>query len=207
LNKMEWLVGSGYKHIGLYIHGVEYAPQDGPVIQGSYMPILFESLTDPIVSGREELGMPKLYTAVDVDRHHTFYKIRTSWEGSYWGEFRLEDLVEVDPSSELGSISGEADDGVLVYRYLPKAGRAHKNVAADECAIVDLFKEATTTPRPLKMYKATNASFKIDSLDWEKLPTLHHIISRLGELPIYEIVSAKVVEGVGVPDVSGARPV
>ncbi|OQE12794.1 hypothetical protein PENFLA_c062G08054 [Penicillium flavigenum] len=85
LNNMEWLGGSGYKHIGLYIHGVEYVKDDGSVIKGTYLPILFESLTDPIVSGREELGMPKLYTSVDVYRRSSSYRIRTGWEGALWG--------------------------------------------------------------------------------------------------------------------------
>jgi 2-polyprenyl-6-methoxyphenol hydroxylase-like FAD-dependent oxidoreductase len=205
LNKMEWLGGSGYKHIGLYIHGVEYVGKEG-IVSGSYMPILFESLTDPIVSGREELGMPKLYTSVDVYRRSSSYRIRTGWEGAFWGDFLLEGLEEVLVGSELGGISGEADNGILAYRYLPKAGFDNKGVAADESVIWDAFADATTTPRPQKIYKASKASFKIDALDWEQLPTLHHVISRLGELPVYEIIGAKVVEGVGVPDVSTARP-
>lgn len=49
LNKMEWLGGSGYKHLGLYIHGVEYVTKDGDVISGtckSYITIaLFPPLT------------------------------------------------------------------------------------------------------------------------------------------------------------------
>ncbi|KKK11821.1 FAD binding domain protein [Aspergillus rambellii] len=207
LDKMEWLGGSGYKHIGLYIHGVEYVKKDGSVVKGSYLPILFESLTDPIVSGREELGMPKLYTSVDVYRRATSYRIRTGWQGALWGNFLLENLVEVDPSSATGGISGEADEGILAYKYLPKSGRANKNIPAEEYPIFDPFSEAVPTPRPQRMFTTTQASFQIDPLDWEQLPTLHHVISRLAELPVYEIVGAKLVEGEGVPDVSGARPI
>ncbi|KAH6684675.1 hypothetical protein B0J14DRAFT_573368 [Halenospora varia] len=207
LNKMEWLGGSGYKHIGLYVHGVEYEKKDGSVVSGSYLPILFESLTDPIVSGREELGMPKLYTSVDVYRRSNSYRMRTGWEGALWGDFLLEGLTEVDPSTQTGSISGDVDAGILAYKYIPKAGRENKGVAAEEHVVWDPFDEATTTPRPQKTYIASRASFKIDPLDWEQLPTLYHVISRLAELPVYEIMGAKVVEGVGVPDVSTARPI
>ena len=35
LNKMDWLGGSGYKHIGLYIHGVEYVKKNGDIISGT----------------------------------------------------------------------------------------------------------------------------------------------------------------------------
>jgi len=32
---MEWLGGSGYNHLGLYIHGVEYVKKNGDVISGT----------------------------------------------------------------------------------------------------------------------------------------------------------------------------
>ncbi|KAF2648392.1 FAD binding domain-containing protein [Lophiostoma macrostomum CBS 122681] len=207
LGKMEWLGGSGYHHIGLYVHGVEYEKSDGTVVQGTYLPLLFESLTDPIVSGREELGMPKLYTSVDIYRRSSSYRIRTGWQGALWGEFHLEGLSEMDPSTEKGSISGEADAGILAYRYIPKNGFTNKGVAAEENVVWDAFEDATTTPRPNKILKAAKASFKIEPLNWDELPTLHHVISRLAELPVYEIMGAKVVEGVGVPDVSTSRPI
>ena len=66
LDRMEWLRGSGYNHLGLYIHGVEYVKNDGNIVNGTYMPVLLKSLTDPIVSGREELGMPKLFSSIDT---------------------------------------------------------------------------------------------------------------------------------------------
>ncbi|OJJ47364.1 hypothetical protein ASPZODRAFT_166563 [Penicilliopsis zonata CBS 506.65] len=212
LNKMHWLGGSGYKHFGLYVHGVEYVGSpDGTVVRGTYMPILFESLTDPIVSGREELGMPKLYTSVDVYRREHSYRIRTGWEGAQWGNFLLQDLQQLQGKDALesarGGISGENDAGILVYKYIPKTGRQNKNVAAEEYPVFDPFAEAVPTPQPKRVYTTSKASFSIDPLDWEQLPTMHHIIARLAELPVYEIVGGKVVEGEGVPDVSGARPI
>jgi hypothetical protein len=33
-------------------------------MKGIYMSIPFENLADPIISGKEELSMPKLYTAI-----------------------------------------------------------------------------------------------------------------------------------------------
>lgn len=45
---MEWLGGSGYNHIGLYIHGVEYVKKDGEILSGTCklaIPVL-ESIID-----------------------------------------------------------------------------------------------------------------------------------------------------------------
>ncbi|KAF7193312.1 FAD-dependent monooxygenase OpS4 [Pseudocercospora fuligena] len=208
LNKMEWLGGSGYNHIGLYIHGVQYTkPDDGTTVSGTYMPILFESLTDPIVSGREELGMPKLYSAIDVHRRSSSYHIRTSWQGATWGSFHLSNLREVDPATSTGSISGEADDGIIVHRYIPATVKKNKGVAEADYACFDRFAEAEPKPKAERVWEAGDAKFEIDGLSWDELPTLHHVVSRLAELPVYEVMGAKVVEGRGVPDVSGCRPV
>lgn len=206
LNKMQWLGGTGYNHIGLYIHGVEYVKPDGDVISGTYMPILFESLTDPIVSGREELGMPKLYSAIDIYRGTESYRIKTSWQGSLWGNFRLDGLQpDNDLAAATGKISGEDDDGILVHRYIPKVGRDFKGQSEAEYPVFVPFAEERPQPVTRRVWKASTASINIDALDWDALPTLHHIVSRLEEIPVYEIVKAKVVEGVGVPDVAVAR--
>lgn len=211
LDGMEWLGGSGYNHLGLYIHGVEYTKPNGSgkKVQGTYMPILFESLADPIVSGREELGMPKLYSAIDVFRRgEDAYHIQTSWQGAVWGNFHLTGLEAVDPRKDAGSISGEADEGIIVHRYMPSVGRENKGVKAEaDYACFDAFANAEPKPKVKKAWKAREAKFEIEGLDWKNLPTLHHVVGRLAELPVYEVMGAKVVQGVGVPDVSGASPV
>lgn len=209
LDRMEWLGGTGYNHIGLYIHGVEYEdPKTGKVVSGTYMPILFESLTDPIVSGREELGMPKLYSAIDVYHGAESYRVMTSWQGSLWGNFTLSGLKpDTDLGAATGKVSGEDDDGILLYRYLPRVGRDHKGTSEAEYTVFVPFAEETPQPVTTKVWTASHAQIKIDGLDWANLPTLHHVVSRLEEIPVYEIVKAKVVEGVGVPDVGAARRV
>lgn len=206
LNKLDWLGGSGYNHIGLYIHGAEYTREDGSVVKGAYLPVLFESLTDPIISGREELGMPKIYSSIDVYRRNTSYRVRTGWEGSLWGNFLLQGLEEVEPSSPTEEKPKE--EALLTYKYLPATGPGNKGKAAEEYPVIwDASADKESTTKVLKTYKAQKASFAIDSLDLEQLPTLHHVISRLTEIPIYDIVDAKVVEGEGVPDLAGARPI
>lgn len=206
LDRMDWLGGGGYRHLGLYIHGVQYRKKDSSILNGTYMPILFESLADPIVSGREELGMPKLYSAVDVHHRTNSVHIQTSWQGAVWGNFRLEELQEVDTSNEKGTIGGTADDGILVYRYIPKVGTEAKGVPEAEYPIVvPHAEESKVVPSRVKRVRTTKkAAIEIKPMTWDSLPTLHHVISRLAEIPIDDIVEAKMVEGEGVPDVSSA---
>lgn len=207
LDKMDWLGGGGYNHLGLYIHGVQYRKATGEVIKGTYMPILFESLADPIVSGREELGMPKLYSAIDVHVRQTSYHISASWQGAVWGNFVWQNLEDQDPLTDKGTIGGEADDGILVYRYIPAVGADNKGKAEAEYPVfVPHAEESKVIPSKVTRVRTTlDASFKIDGMDWNALPTLHHVVSRLAEIPVYGVVGAKVVEGEGAPDVSSAR--
>ena len=209
LQNMEWLGGSGYNHLGLYIHGVEYTTANGQIVSGTYMPILFENLADPIISGREELGMPKLYSAIDIERDSKSYHIRASWQGLTWGRFELNDLQEAGPTDgATGKIAGDTtDEGILVHRYVPAVGRDAKGTADADYVVFDPFSEADPKPQPQKTFKSSSAGLTLNSRDWSALPTLHHIIDRLAEIPVYEVVSAQVVEGTGVPDVSSARRV
>lgn len=208
LNKMDWLGGGGYNHIGLYIHGVQYTKKDGTVVKGAYLPILFENLADPIVSGREELGMPKLYSSIDVHRRQdSSYFINAAWQGATWGRFRLTGLqpqeVAGQPASG-GQVGGGGDDGILVYRYMPSVGKSHKGTPSEEYEAYVPFKDEKPEPCVERTWKASAASVDIDAMDWTALPTLHHVIARLAEIPVYEILEAKVVEGTGVPDVASA---
>lgn len=204
LNNLAWLGGSGYHHLGLYIHGVECALKDGTTSKGTYLPILFESLADPILSGREELGMPKVYSSIDIYRGSTSYRVRTGWEGSCWGELLFQGLEEVEATA---NDSGHEDASILTYKYIPLTGAENKGKAAEEYPVLlDTAADRQSESKVLKTYKANKAQFTVDSLSMELLPTLHHIVSRLAEIPVYDVVEAKVVEGEGVPTLSGARP-
>lgn len=205
LSKMAWLGGEGYTHFGLYVHGVQYTKKDGSSILGTYLPVLFESLTDPIVSGREELGMPKLFCDIEMQNLTNSCRVTASWRGATFAEFALPDLKEDDAQTEHGTIGGEADYGILTYRYIPAVGEPGKADAEYAC-VVPHEEESKVQKSTVKAVARSNkATIKIDALDWDALPTLHHVTAVLAEIPIYEVVSAKVVEGVGVPDVISCK--
>ncbi|KAH0345428.1 FAD/NAD(P)-binding domain-containing protein, partial [Aureobasidium melanogenum] len=205
LGKMEWLGGSGYRHFGMYIHGVRYTKQNGETVDGTYLPLLFESLTDPIVSGRDELGMPKVFCDVDVRHRENSYRVRTSWQGSMFGKFNLDELEEADPAAEAGTIGGEADYGILTYKYSPAVGERGKADAAYAVVVPHAEESKVVPSKVTKLWKSKKPNFQFDALTQQDLPTLHHIVSKLVQTPVYEFVSGKVVMGYGVPDVSAAR--
>ncbi|KAH7376644.1 hypothetical protein B0T11DRAFT_335786 [Plectosphaerella cucumerina] len=204
LNKMEWLGGSGYRHMGLYIHGVQYTQKDGTTIDGTFLPVLFENLADPILSGREELGMPKLFCSLDVWQRAGSYRVQAGWQGVNFGNLVLEDLVAVD-QAETKDDGG--DQGVFGYKYIPAVGDRGK-AAVEHATFVPSAGEAKVVKTTVeRTFKAGSASISFDPRDWEALPTLHHVVSRLEEVPVYEVISATLEEGTGVPDCSSVRRV
>ncbi|KAF2158855.1 hypothetical protein M409DRAFT_38052 [Zasmidium cellare ATCC 36951] len=199
-SNLDWLGGGGYHLLGFYIHGVEHVSSSGEVLTGTYIPVLFESLADPILSGREELGMAKLFASIDVHRRAESLSANASWQGAVWGNFAWTGLKELDLPEEAPS-AAKAEDGVLCYKVMPRVGkRSDEPAQPPDADYPVLIPSVDKSCKPIidRMWKARDATVHLDKLDWQALPTMHHIIERLQELPILEVVDARVLEGRGV---------
>ncbi|KZM19796.1 Salicylate 1-monooxygenase [Ascochyta rabiei] len=212
LGNLEWLGGRGYSHFGLYIHGVQYTKENGETVTGSYLPVLFENLADPILSGREELGFPKLFADLDVQQDGTTWSLNASWMGSKFATLTLSDLSEplADDGAAPPQAPASAEEGLFISKHIPATGsigsKERGQADVEYTAFLPNDEEAKTVERRVqKTLQTRNAQISFDSLDWKALPTLHHVIARLQEVPVFEVVEAKIVEGTGVSDVSSAR--
>ena len=204
---MEWLGGKGYNFICLFLHGVQYTSDSGKVVNGMYMACIMENLCDPIITGRDELGMPKVFSEIERTRGKTSQIVTTSWRGAEWGCFEWQGLKEVAQDERQGMM-GEIDagEGILAARYFPAVGPKNRGQPESSCVVLDRFADATVKPNITRVLKGT-ANISIQSGTEQDLPTLHYITSRLAEIPIYEVVDAKIVEGTGVADLSHVSPV
>jgi hypothetical protein len=205
LGSMSWLGGGGYTHCGLYIHDVEYTKRDGATVYGTYLPVLFENLTDPIISGRDELGMNKVYCEIDIDRKTDSYHAQCSWRGTKFFDLELEDLKADPPKIEGLPADAAKDYGVLTYKYIPATGKPGKADIEYACVIphAEEAKVAQVTVQSVAWSHKPHMRF--EAKDQDSLPTLHHISSVLAGMPVYEVIFAKVEEGLGVADVSSCR--
>lgn len=216
LDNLEWLGGRGYSHFGLYIHGIKYTKANGDEVHGTYLPILFENLADPILSGREELGFPKLFAELDVKADDAQeYSLEAGWMSSKFCSMKLSGLSEGTATTTNGDMAGSQtagvkDEGLFFHKHIPATGslgsKERGQADVEYTAFLPAAEEASTVEKKVaRTLKASSASIKFDALDWKSLPTLHHVVQRLQEVPVFEIVEAKVVEGTGVSDVSPAR--
>jgi hypothetical protein len=209
LNNLSWLGGKGYSHFGLYIHGVEHIGENGETTHGSFLSVLFENLADPIISGREELGMPKLWSELNVtppSDENADWTMTAGWLGEQFCSFSLTSLVE-DTESTRTSDSGE---DLMWYKYIPRSGQTgsdrKRHADAEHAVSLPKTEETIRERRVEKVWKGTG-SLSFDALDPKRLPTLHHIVERLAEIPIYEVLEAKIEKGRGVEDVRQTRQI
>ncbi|KAL6242860.1 hypothetical protein RBB50_009960 [Rhinocladiella similis] len=226
---LPWLGGRGYMTLGLYVDGVRHSTfptgSEPRVKNGKYLPVLFESLPDPILSGRDELGMAKLFSTIDVELDQGSCQARASWEGSTWMRLELEEFTDARPLDVANEAAGvrNRNPGAFANAVVQEAltstvldmplltqsidppfcratkgtqqGLAHAVVDREPCA----FSSSSLQPQPKGTRRARTASraeFRFYPRNEKSLPTLHHIVDRLAELPVYEIVLAKVVENV-----------
>ena len=96
LNGMVWLGGGGYNYIMLCLHGVQYTRRTGENMFGTFLPLLLENLADPIVTGRDDLGMPKLYAAIDVQLSGDKATVQMTWRGTNFGKLTFGDLSSAE---------------------------------------------------------------------------------------------------------------
>lgn len=216
LGNLEWLGGRGYTHFGLYIHGISYTKADGETVIGSYLPVLFENLADPILSGREELGFPKLFADLAVHKADDGkWRLDASWMGEKFCALELEGLQDENTATTNGHANGVTngttttprDDGLLLQKYIPATASPGSKVRGqpdvEYTTFVSNADDAKTVTRSVQSTaKASKATISFDPRDWKALPTLHHVVERLAEIPVYDVVEAKIVTGTGVSDVS-----
>lgn len=120
------------------------------------------------------------------------------------------------------SIQGAKDDanneekpvsGLICWKYIPKTALAERGngTDADYAVVCPPFaldyekpgqKDPSRQPTVLRTWKAEITEIKVDIMDKSALPTIHHIVERIHDIPVLSIVSATVEEEENAPDAS-----
>jgi hypothetical protein len=204
LENLPWLAGRGYNHCGLYIHDVVCQGRDEQV-RGKYLSVLMENRADPIITGREQLGYAKVFATLDEIRTHDRLVIQMGWEGSIFGTMTLNGLRASSQSDFVDAISDSSapSQGLLHFKYIPRTGGPGHD------AMYPTFTPSSPASMSTmqRLETAASAEFEFMDLGFEKLPTLHHVATRLASLPTDNIVHATVVESLGTTDISEQRAI
>lgn len=228
LDNIPWLGGGGYQLMMFQIHGVKYTKSDGSYTCGRFCPVLFENLADTILSGRDELGWPKLYSEITITQPsaHDRFEANIGWRGTKWANFWLSDLHEESIENSNPQNDEIAGEGLLVRKiapsgpaeppghrlgqhsdvFYPDSHSAQNDVSKtrNDHNANESLKNCNIIPMLTSRKVSKKAGFTISSPKPEELPTIGHIVERLSEVPVFDIVEARFSREKGVRNFSNA---
>jgi hypothetical protein len=186
LTEIDWLAGRGYTMIHVGWPATFTGKRDRAT--GRFLAVVWENLADPIITGRDEIGHPKLYAEIAEPRF---------WDGTQvcqasWMGFRFLDLAVSDLREERAPPAEAPSDGTLMLKYVPRTGAWGK---------ADLH-QVTLTPSSdpdltVERYRVGTGTVGFHRAAWSDLPTMEHVVNALADLPIIEPRGASITQSRG----------
>ena len=177
MTDIDWLAGRGYTMIHVWWSALFTGARDSA--QGRFLAVMWENLADPIISGREEIGHPKLYAEVPgLLIADDVYSCAASWVGFSFLEIEVKTLSETATS---GQQSRQQSDGTLMLKYVPRTGAWGE---ADVCQVT--LTPAANPDLTIERTKRGTSAVRFHRAKWADLPTMYHVVNALAGLPILE---------------------
>ncbi|MCA0850528.1 acetoacetate decarboxylase family protein [Salipiger thiooxidans] len=209
-----WLAGRGYGILSVDFP-VTYKGKS-ETLDGSFCPVIWEGAPDAILTGRDEMGFPKLFCdmpEIDWDRQAGAASCSASWFGFKFFDIALTDMVEQEGAPTLPGSGGGA---AMYYKYVPRTNPGCGGGADAAYVTTPAPMPGAGTPDAIKFdgydfarWKA-KGSFNWHRATFEQLPTTFHIVNTLADLPCEEITNVEMVAfsgpGIGIA-VNSIRPV
>ena len=121
LRNLPWLAGRGYNTLGVNIPA-RYKGKTDTVI-GSLCLVLWENMADPIITGREELGVAKIYCDLPPPRINAGrMNCEASWYGFRFLDMDLDGLRDADLAKDRLDPGPDTQNNLLHYKYMPRTG-------------------------------------------------------------------------------------
>jgi len=184
---ISWLGGRDYNIISVTVQAA-YPAASGPV-SGSYALVLWEDLAAPILTGREQQGIPKIYG--QIEDYRTFrgtWSTTLSNNGHLMLQMQASDLVAMPTDAFAMFRKERAQANLLGWKYIPgEPGNKETGPVASYATQFPVsydYREAWTATGDLTWHRRT----------WEELPTQAHIVNALKALPIVEITECLVAK-------------
>ena len=189
LSEIDWLAGRGYNM--LTVRFPARYRHEGLDIDGFFQPVVWENLTEPILSGREELGWNKVFADLPEPVHSAGgVSCCAQWMGFRFIELEISGLAAAE-RPEIATLP------VLNHKYVP-ATQAWGEADVD---YVTMTPAGASSARLLEAASG-RASLRIHRPEWEDMPTQHLCVAALADLPVLGYVSAGTYAMVGGKDLS-----
>jgi acetoacetate decarboxylase len=181
---VDWMSGGEYRLIQASAP-VIYAKNEEE-IDGEYVLVIWENKACPIIGGREEDGMPKIFADIASLRHsgdHWFSA--AAYESNTFLRIGLSRGRELS-EEELGLLNQNSRINFFGWRYIPELGKVGASLS-----------HATLYPQEMKAVRAWEGEGNIEwvRFDLEMNMLQFRIISEMSRLPILKYVRAMMLKG------------
>jgi hypothetical protein len=197
LTNLGWLAGRGYNILKAQSE-IIFDGEDGEV-RGNLSWVLWESHADPIVTGRDELGTPKLYASLpDVRFIGNSCATSADWEGFRFFDMEVADIIPDARSTTFDSYAAQGGLPLLCYRY-------HSRVGAWETADIAVMTMSTPGLAPPPMVREQlrgEGKFRFFPARWEDMPTQYTYVTTLASLPLLGFEPARISKVSGMADLA-----
>jgi len=196
MKEIEWLAGRGYNTLGVTFPASYQGTTE--TVRGPFLAVLWENLTDPILTGREELGFSKIYC--ELPEPEIAGPTATSRAGWLGFNFMTMELTGLNPVSHGPGTSANPIDGTLHFKYMPRTGEW----GTPDSSQAVLTPAATPNRRVVEL-RTGAGRVEWTRARWEDLPTQYNIVNALADLEVHEYLGASVTKTVGGKDLSDQR--
>lgn len=199
LRDIPWLAGRGYNILSLMIP-VSHASAGGRRTEGVYCAVMWENLGDPIITGREQLGHPKLYAQLAEPRlWNGKTSIRASWEDFTFAEMQIACDHEASPQA-IAEFTASAGEGIIAHKYIPRSGQ-WAMADADYLTLSPMAGASSRRdPQPPPSVRIGTGSIRFNPPQWQNMPTQYHIVQALASLEQVKQLPALLMEGAAYLD-------
>jgi len=202
IKNVSWLAGRGYNQLQAMVP-VEYIGEQNHAM-GLFNLVMWENKCDPILSGRDEIGWPKLYCELDRnEQNSTDMRLSAHWEGFEFLSVVVEEvntIQDLKKPAELRATHSFTERqcayGIINHKYIPCTGAWGKADVDDftltpysDCDMAITSECATFSP---------DVSWRLPS--WTDMPTQHHIVTKLAELKPTGCAKGTITKGYGAGD-------
>lgn len=174
MTHIDWLAGRGYTMIQLWWPVTFNGERDR--VTGRFLAVMWENLADPIITGRGEVGQPKLFAEIpDSQFTDGTYRCVASWMEFQFLEVRVrETFMPSGPPPWL-----QALDGTLMLKYVPRTGEwGESEVCQATCTPI------ATPDLTVEWRKPAEGTIAFRRAGWSDLPTMYHVVNALADLPV-----------------------
>jgi len=185
LTEINWLAGGHYNLVSVSAP-VRFTGEKDRIDAG-YALVVWENRTAPILTGREQTGVPKIFADIeDLHVYQPHYATSMSYEGNTFLTMAFEAESPLTGNDlEQAKLRFQSIESIG-WRYIPKVGAP----GADLSQFI-LFPQAMEVDT---VYPGTG------SLDWTELsvmqnPRQHHIIKALAALPVKRMIQSVLAKG------------